>query len=57
MIIIDILLEFLDWLMDKKNYKKRTFDSLKFTSVIFLSVLIIFGLLFILSVIFLMKKT
>lgn len=57
MIIIDILLEFLDWLTDRNGYKKRTLDSLKITFIVISSVIIIFGLLFIFAVLFIMKKT
>jgi hypothetical protein len=56
-IIIDILSEFLDWLTDRKGYKKRALDGLKITFIIISSVVIILGLLFIFSVIFLMKGT
>jgi cytoskeletal protein RodZ len=49
MVIFDILIEFIDRLSDRKNYKKRTVDSLKFTAIIIMSVLIVIGLLFIIG--------
>jgi hypothetical protein len=56
--IIDIIFEFLDWLTDRKNYKKTAIEGLRFTGILIFSVLIACGLLFVIfAVIFFVKKS
>lgn len=32
-LLVDVVLEFFNWLIDRKNYQKKTLEAIKFTGV------------------------
>lgn len=56
-LLIDVIFEFFDWLVDRKNYKKRTLDSLKHLGIFLLMLFFICSIAFIVLVVIHIKMT
>lgn len=56
-LLIDVVLEFFNWLVDRKNYKKRTLDSLKHLGIGLIMLFLVGSIAFLVLVVIHIKMT
>jgi hypothetical protein len=56
-LLIDVILEFATWLVDRKNYKKRMLDSLKYLGIGLVMLFLIGSIAFLVLVVIHIKMT
>ena len=56
-LLIDVVLEFATWLVDRKNYKKRMLDSLKYLGIGLVMLFLIGSIAFLVLVVIHIKMT
>ncbi|NLW49137.1 MAG: hypothetical protein GXY86_17615 [Firmicutes bacterium] len=56
-LLIDVVLEFFNWLVDRKSYKKRTLDSLKHLGIGLIMLFLVGSIAFLVLVVIHIKMT